>query len=367
MNGAPRPHPTTLLGSPEAPRVVLTAVVLLLGIPFAPTGDAGWRSVHDIGVLAFCAWIWAPRRWRRRLGLALGVSLLAGAALDPSPGIDILTVTGVTALVRSVRPRWGLLVVGVVAVLLVARLWVATDDVTDLATSAAQTVLIVFVLVLLDHTASVTRELVATTHALVGEQVDQERARLGERLRPLIGRTLAAARQDVHEAVRVADQADHDLLDELRSLASLLDDGLGQLERLTLEPVSEGLQSELAAAREVCERLGIRVTVSADEVPDPAVADVVALVLREAVTNMLKHSDAGRCVIVVRVSDTETVLAVTNDGASPVSTASRSGTGQRRWREALAALGGELTTNALDDGRYQILVRVPQASGLARR
>lgn len=355
-------HPGTLLGGPTAPRVVLTAVVLLLFVPFAPTGTVLWRVAHVVGALAFCGWIWLPERHRRRAGLVLGLVTLGGAALDPAPGIDILAIAGTTALLRSARRPWALAAAAAVGTTVVARPWVEVDDIAALAVSGLQSMLVVFVIVLLDRTSSATRELVATTHTLAAEHVDRDRARIGDRLRSLIGRTLLTARADIRDAAAVADPGDADVTEQLRALDALVDDGLAQLTRLTLEPVAESLETEIEAAREVCERLGIAITVSVDEVDDPVVADTAALVLREAVTNMLKHAEATRCVVVVRVTAHESVLAVTNDGVSPVSAAGPGpGTGQERWRRSLEAVGAELTTTALDDGRYQVVVRFPQS------
>ncbi|MFW5473091.1 hypothetical protein ACOCJ5_07275 [Knoellia sp. CPCC 206450] len=374
----------SLLDRPNAPRVVLTATtLLLLVVPLTTPEDGVWVLAHLLGALAFCAWIWTPMRWRHPFGLVLSAALLVAGVLEPAPGIDILTIAGLTTALRSIGLRWGLLTIAALGLVSATRV-VEGSDLMTLSTSGAQSLLVVFVLVLLDRTACATRELEVATHELA-EPVDHERAMLTDRLGSLIGRTLVAAREAVRGTVAVADRADPGVLAQLHGIEALLEDGITQLEKLIIEPVAETLEGELEATRDVCERLGIAATVSADAVPDPVIADMVALVLREAVTNMLKHADATRCVVAVRVDEDATVLAVTNDGAAPVATSSGSsragttgatgatgsrvstaGTGQRRWREALAGHDAELTTSTLSDGRYQVWLRLPHGVTRAR-
>jgi two-component system sensor histidine kinase DesK len=78
------------------------------------------------------------------------------------------------------------------------------------------------------------------------------------------------------------------------------------------------LADELVAAEQILASAGVKVRVGVTGGPLPAVADeVLAPVLREAVTNVLRHAVATACVIEVTASGGALRLHVGNDGALP--------------------------------------------------
>ncbi len=118
------------------------------------------------------------------------------------------------------------------------------------------------------------------------------------------------------------------------------------------------LREHLAAIEQVLRSSGVRCTVT---VPDgelpPAVAAPLAAVLREATTNLLRHSTATWCTIdIVRTGD-ETRMTVVNDGAGD-NRADEHSYGLRGLAERLAGTGGVLRTGAAD-GRFTLEAAVP--------
>ena len=92
--------------------------------------------------------------------------------------------------------------------------------------------------------------------------------------------------------------------------------------------------------------------------PDPADA-VLAPVLREAVTNVLRHSTAKTCTIQTAMSDGMLRLRVSNDGATePRSTEqpvvwAGPGCGLANIAARVQAAGGRLTSG-YEDGRFHL-------------
>lgn len=75
-----------------------------------------------------------------------------------------------------------------------------------------------------------------------------------------------------------------------------------------------------------------------DGAPVPTVESALALALREAVTNVIRHADARTCrVAVVRAGD-ELRLEVVDDGRG----GGADGNGLRGMQERIAALGGRV-------------------------
>jgi signal transduction histidine kinase len=110
------------------------------------------------------------------------------------------------------------------------------------------------------------------------------------------------------------------------------------------------------------------------------VRTVLAVVLREGVTNVLRHSSVESCEIAMRRSDSGVTLEIVNDGVNgagaPASApgadgASRElspsgpshevspGTGIGNLSHRVADLGGQLTAGVEPDGRFRLRAVVP--------
>ena len=117
-----------------------------------------------------------------------------------------------------------------------------------------------------------------------------------------------------------------------------------------------GARASLAAARvELCEQVE-RVDLA------PAAEHVLALALREAVTNVVRHAGARRCTLSLALEGNNAVLRVTDDGARlRTGTDLRQGNGLSGMRERAAALGGRLAL--VVDAGLALELRVPAGAG----
>ena len=91
---------------------------------------------------------------------------------------------------------------------------------------------------------------------------------------------------------------------------------------------------------------------------DPAAESALAWALREAVTNLLRHSHATACSIAVGVRDDVAHLTVTNDG---VGSTAEHGQGLIGLTERVHTLSGSLTAAPTGDGRFRLSVELPRA------
>jgi hypothetical protein len=119
------------------------------------------------------------------------------------------------------------------------------------------------------------------------------------------------------------------------------------------------LPGELAGARSVLRAAGVGVTVTGEEeagtLPEP-VQTALGWVVREAVTNVLRHSRASWCAVELRAAGGEAELQVTNDGARGSGTTW--GNGLTGLAERLAATGGRLSAGP-DGDRFVLAATVP--------
>ena len=119
------------------------------------------------------------------------------------------------------------------------------------------------------------------------------------------------------------------------------------VEAVSGDRVSLTLATEVATARGSLAAAGIRTDIEVD--PARPAVDVLAPVLREAVTNVLRHSRARRCLIRLTQDDRESTLVVSNDGVVKVA-GGQPGRGLVNMSERLHAVRGTLNTRIEDDG-----------------
>jgi two-component system, NarL family, sensor histidine kinase DesK len=124
---------------------------------------------------------------------------------------------------------------------------------------------------------------------------------------------------------------------------------------------SEGFASELMRAAQVLETAGVRLNRPA-KAPQltPRHEATLSLVLREAVTNIVRHAGASECSIEVSTVEDRTQLVIADDGRGDIR---QEGNGLRGMRERVQELGGSLSLDSNRGTRLQI--ELPQFNGNA--
>jgi two-component system sensor histidine kinase DesK len=95
------------------------------------------------------------------------------------------------------------------------------------------------------------------------------------------------------------------------------------------------------------------------------VQSALGWVVREAATNVLRHGDARRCAVRLRVLEGRVVLSVENDGVSEAgaeSGAGPAGSGLAGLRERLAEIDGTLEAGPAGQGLFRLTAEVPLPS-----
>lgn len=304
------------------------------------------------------------RRSRATTVLAWTVTLL-GLALNPiSYSWSLLGISVAAAMLVAPR-RWalplGFLVwaAGVVEVVL-------TSTMLFTRVGIALTVLLTAVLqVTLTRLAVALTEAHASREQLARLRVDDERHRISRDLHDIIGRTLVAASLRNEAAQQLLDRDLERAREQLVQVHETIARGQAQLRRLTSGPVIAHLDDELASAEALCRRLGISCTTEADAVENPRAALLAAMIIREGVTNMLRHSTPRACLLAIRRHSTSVTVTVTNDGAAPGPSATgptpraRAGTGTADLRTRIEAVGGAFDAGWIKDERYRVWARLP--------
>ncbi|NUT40936.1 MAG: sensor histidine kinase [Thermoactinospora sp.] len=188
--------------------------------------------------------------------------------------------------------------------------------------------------------------------------VAEERLRFARDLHDLVGHQLSAIAVKTELAVRLTRAGRAEAADELTEVHGLTRKALRELREAVRGYRELDLNAELTSVRSVLEAAGVRCELHLPyrDVPDIA-APVFAYVVREAATNVLKHSQATQCDITVRFTGEEAVLEVRNDGVVRRA-AEDLGSGLSGLTERLEAIGGKLTARPAGD-EFLLVASVP--------
>jgi two-component system sensor histidine kinase DesK len=216
---------------------------------------------------------------------------------------------------------------------------------------------------------AVTRltDLVTALHAarteLARMAVAQERLRFARDLHDLLGYSLSSITLKSELAYRLADGQPERARLELSSILQISRQALSDVRVVASSYRDMHFTEEVASVESMLLATDVDVSVEVS-LPDlPRSLDtVLATVLREGVTNVLRHSKVQHCSITGRVTDGTVRLELINDGitAEPADgpdTAGSSGLGSLGLR--LASVGGRLTAGVCPDGRFHLVAEAP--------
>ncbi|MFD0638653.1 sensor histidine kinase [Catenulispora yoronensis] len=298
-------------------------------------------------------------------------------------GQNWIASLGLLAGSLAIALPWRLAIPAVAAALGVGGVLAAWDGASAVSAvlNALVTCLIVYGFLRL---ARLVRELQLASEGLARAAVVSERLRAARDLHDLLGHGLTAILLKAELARRLAVADPERCLAEIRDVERLAAQGESELRALTGGVRGLSFADELSSAAAVLAAAEVTVEVEGDEVAVPAeVGAVFGAVLREAVTNVLRHSTARYVRIAVLevgvvevgggIGDGAVVrLEVESDGVadstggqsgaldasgvSGLSGASGSGIGGLMMR--LAEHGGTLTAGP-DDGWWLVRAELP--------
>lgn len=167
-----------------------------------------------------------------------------------------------------------------------------------------------------------------------------ERERIARDLHDILGHTLTLITVKAELAARLAERDVAAAAPEIRELEKISRDALRQVREAVGGYRSGGLTGELVNARVALDAARVELSVDIDRSGCPASHDdLLALVLREAVTNIVRHSGARRCEVRLQRLGNAFHLTIHDDGRGG---RIREGNGIRGMRERLAGLDGNL-------------------------
>jgi two-component system sensor histidine kinase DesK len=174
-----------------------------------------------------------------------------------------------------------------------------------------------------------------------------ERERIARDLHDVLGHTLSviALKSELASKLSTIDFAR--AIEEIRDVERVSREALSEVRAAVEGYRGQGLRGELRSAAQTLGAAGVRLDTDVAPVPLPARQEtVLALAVREAITNVVRHANATMCRISLTQDGSQVVLRIEDDGVGGVP---REGNGLTGMRERVAAIGGTLNV----DGRVR--------------
>ncbi|MDB4900525.1 MAG: sensor histidine kinase [Gemmatimonadetes bacterium] len=315
--------------------------------PVLGRAGAGEWAATVLGAIAFLALYfrghWA--RGRELLAITVMIAVLGFAFLPHNVGASVL-LTYAAAFCAKLRPRRraivGLYLLGFSIAIAGAALGLMPNGFWGFELLLAMT--IGASNLHFEKVRDTNREL-RRAHEEIGHLARvAERERIARDLHDVLGHTLTLITLKSALAARLAERDPMRAAAEMRDVERVSRDALKEVRSAVAGQREVGLARELANAREMLGAAGIAVEHAASPVAlSPTEEAMLALAMREAVTNVVRHAGASNCRITLSTDGSTRLLAVEDDGRGK---RAPDGNGIAGMRERVSALGGRLEVDS---------------------
>jgi two-component system, NarL family, sensor histidine kinase DesK len=191
-----------------------------------------------------------------------------------------------------------------------------------------------------------------------------ERERIARDLHDVLGHTLSVITLKSELAGKLIERDPAQAKAEIRDVELTARQALADVRLAIGGYRSKGLAAEIKHAKATLETAGVKAEVQSSPIELPATQEsVLALVLREAVTNVVRHAEASHCRVHLDRVNGHCRLEIHDDGRGGNSI---EGNGLRGMRERVEALGGSVERDTSSGTRLTIRLPVDPLEETAR-
>src|SRR5215203_2207456 len=348
---------------PKDPEIGWTPYVWLIYLTFFLVYPASqrasaweWAATFAGAAVFLVLYFWGYWLQERRVLWSAGGILLLGMLFAPfNAGASSLFIFAAAFVAQSGPPRFAWRLLGALLVLLLLEAWLAPLTYYVWVPAAVFSLLIGGINI---HAAEVRRA--NSKLRMAQEEVERlaktaERERIARDLHDVLGHTLSVITLKSELAGKLMERDPERAGTEIREVERISREALREVRSAIAGYRSEGLQAELARARLALESSGLRLEYFAQPVElEPVRETVLALALREAVTNVVRHARASTCRISLEMMEGEVRLEIRDDGRGGQTP---EGIGLSSMRERVEGLGVRLERRT--EGGTALLLVLP--------
>ena len=297
----------------------------------------------------------------------LGLLAMAIALAEPEANWTILFVA--VAVVAGAIVPWqrAVAAIALAAVLAMLARVAATGTPVGIVEAAFAVVISGLVVVSFGRLDRTARELTLAQAEVARLAAADERARIARDVHDLIGHSLSVIALKSELARRLVDVDPGRASTELRDVESVARGSLRDIRETVAGYRLITLETELAGTRMALSAAGFEMEVQqAIDVQDPTIEALLGWVVREGITNVIRHSAGTHCTIRIDALEGHVQVEIVDDGGGghrhPPDVPGLAGSGLAGIRERLQAAGGRLEAGPLAGGGYRLAAVVPGRS-----
>jgi two-component system sensor histidine kinase DesK len=286
----------------------------------------------------------------------MGVMTVALALLGVTTAVFGAALAAMTG--ESLPPRRSIPVIVGASAVVTASGVAAGFDGPDVLTSAIVVFVVGFFTFGARRLGEAHQQLLEAREEVGRLAVLDERVRFARDLHDLLGHSLTVIRAKSELATRLAPTDVTKAVQEMNEVERVAREALAEVRETVTGYRRPTVATEITNARTALDAAHIAADVHVDvvDVP-PKIDETLAWVLREMVTNVVRHSGAASCRIDVSTDDSAFVLAVTDDGRGANGAI---GNGLAGARERLALVNGTLDVDSEDGPGFRARACVPK-------
>lgn len=189
-----------------------------------------------------------------------------------------------------------------------------------------------------------------------------ERERIARDLHDIVGHALTVVSlksQVAHKMVGSDPDQARNELDEISTIAS---DALSEVRKTINDYRLSGIQSAIDDAEQALKAAGIKANFQEIDIPQNLASEheqALSMVLKETVTNVIRHSHATACEIVLHNNDEQIMMTVNDNGSG---FESQDGNGLKGIRERISSVNGILKISNKNGTRIKVSIPTETAN-----
>ena len=190
-----------------------------------------------------------------------------------------------------------------------------------------------------------------------------ERERIAHDLHDVLGHTLTTTALKADLAIKLIDTNASLAKQEITDIHTITRNALQDVRRAVEGMALSRVDDELEQTQQALTAANIKLTILGDIPPlSESESHTLGLALREATTNILRHSSATTVVIDIQVQEQSLMLTIADDGGSG---AIQEGIGLSGLRRRIESIEGSVKLDTQPEG-FTLMITIPLAAALAR-
>ncbi|NGP45626.1 sensor histidine kinase [Bacillaceae bacterium SIJ1] len=346
------------------------AIVMIFYMVFRTDSALGLLG-SSLLLLAFLVFFYIGlwyRDWRLLAAVLAGLTVLTVFGIYVDPSILLFGIVFADLLGRA-WSKWHI-GIGIAAIAVMFTIVFLTEEIELLKLEKTVFIpmmmiemLFPIVIYIIEKSRSLQGELDEANEKIEQYIQQEERERIARDLHDTLGQTLTMIKLKSELATKWLDKDNGQAKEELKDIMATSRMALKQVRELVADMQFVSLVSEIEHSKKLLYTAGIEFEIV--EKGDPPYLSSVeetmlALSVREAITNIVKHSQAKHCIMQLQTTGDDYCISIVDDGIGLINVRNKDGVGFQSMKKRMQALmGAAMVTNHSSTRGTVVTLRLP--------